>query len=81
MRAGQNNNQRLSQNSEGRLVLGGRPLQAGEEIEVKVGSNWHRALVRKTSGRWEFILDTGRATGGVRLLARWPESKTSNKKR
>ena len=68
-------NQRLTRNGGGRLVLAGRTLKAGEEIEVRVGGNWHRAIVRKKQGRWELILDTGRAIGEVGLIARWPESK------
>lgn len=51
---------RLSQDKAGRLILAGRVLKAGEEIEVIVGGNWHRALVRKIQGRWDLILDTGR---------------------
>ena len=74
-------NERLTQNSQGRLVLAGRVLKAGEEIEVKVGGNWHRAIVRKRQGHWELILDTGRAIGGVGLMAIWPEGKTQSKKR
>lgn len=57
-------------------MLAGRALKAGEEIEVIVGGNWHRATVlkpRKVGGLWigELVLDTGREIGAVGLIARF----------
>lgn len=71
---------RLSQNGGGRLLLAGRTLKAGEEIEVIVGGNWHRATVlkpRRVQRLWigELLLDTGRVMGAVGLIGRGSEGK------
>ena len=65
---------RLSQDKAGRLILAGQVLQAGEDVEVLVGGNWHRALVRPNKLWAELILDNGKSVAGVGLTARLPES-------
>ena len=61
---------RLSQDKAGWLILAGEVLKLGEDIEVIVGGNWHRALVRKHKLGTELILDNGRCVAGLGLVAR-----------
>jgi hypothetical protein len=61
---------RLSQDKAGCLILAGEVLKTGEDIEVIVGGNWHRALVRKAKRGTELILDNGRGVAGLGLMAR-----------
>jgi hypothetical protein len=63
-------NDRLSQDNAGRLILAGHVLKIGEDVEVIVGGNWHRALVRHNREWSELILDNGRLVVGVGLTAR-----------
>jgi hypothetical protein len=65
-------NARLSQNKAGYLTLAGHVLKTGEDVEVIVGGNWHRALVHKNKLWAELILDNGKFVAGVGLKARLP---------
>jgi hypothetical protein len=68
-------NDKLSQDKAGCLILAGHILKTGEDVEVIVGGNWHRAPVRKNKLWAELILDNGKFVAGVGLTARLPENQ------
>src|SRR5437763_728426 len=69
---------RLSQDKAGRPILAGHVLKDGDEVEVIVGGNWHRAHVHKNALWLELILDNSKFVAGVGLAARLPPVQMFN---
>lgn len=59
----------IRQSIGGRLELGGRILQEGEQVRVWVGDAPAQCRVVKQSRNWLIVLSDGRATGGYGLRA------------
>lgn len=65
----------IQQCADGRLELGGRILQEGEQVRVWVGDAPAQSRVVKQSRNWLIVLSDGRATGGYGLRAEIVETQ------